>query len=67
MPTRIRDAPHKFTTHVPSPVPSVSERASSIITGLHVLCLNVQVSVQSKIRALHAIVKQTGFRVALML
>ena len=38
-----------------------------MITGLHVLSLNVQVSTQGKICALHAIVKQTGFPVALML
>ena len=48
IPTRIQDALHRFTTHVPTPALT-------------------QVSVQSKIRALHAIIKQTGFPAALML
>ena len=68
IPTRIRDALHRFTTHVPLPAAqTVSEPASSPTTGLPVLCLNTQVSVQSKTRALHAIIKQTGFPAALML
>ena len=67
IPTHIRDALQRFTTHVPLPAQTVSEPASSPTTGLQVLCLNTQVSVQSKIRALHAILKQTGFLAALML
>ena len=67
IPARIRHALHRFTTHVPLPAQTVSEPSSSPTTRLQVLCLNTQVTVQSKIRALHAIIKKTGFPAALML
>ena len=67
IPTRIQDALQRFTTHVPLPAQTVSEPVSSPTIGLQVLCLNTQVCLQSKIRALHAIIKQTGFPAALML
>ena len=48
IPTRIRDALHKFTAHVPLTTWTMSEPASSPTSGLQVRFLNTQVSVQSK-------------------
>ena len=67
IPTRIPNALHRFPAHVPLPTKTMSERATSPTSALQVLYLNTQVSVQSKIRALHVVIKQTGYPAALML
>ena len=54
------------TAHVPLPTQTLSEPADLPTLGLQVLCLNTQVSLQSKVRALHAVIKQSGYPAALM-
>ena len=67
VPTRIRDVLHRFTDQISFPVQTKSKPADLTVSGLQVLCLNAHVSVQSKVRALHAAIKQTGFPAVLML
>ena len=67
VPTRIRDVLHRFTDQISLPLQATSKPADLVVSGLQVLCLNTQVSVQSKVRALHAVIKQTWFSAVLML
>ena len=66
IPPRVKEALHEFTL-TPISQTGASTSVFSERMGLTVLCLNVQISVQPKVRALQVLIKQAEYPAAILL